>query len=514
MNTENKNGIIYCRVSSSEQVDGTSLESQERMCREYAKRENISVLQVFIDKGESAKTADRTEFLKAISFCSLKKNKVSYFIVYKLDRFARNQSDHISVRETLRKYQTELRSVTEPINESATGKLMEGILSSFAEFDNSIRTERCVNGMKERIKQGIWVWGAPMGYLRLQKGSNLSPDPKYAPYIIMAFNEYSKGTYTYESLATYLTERGCTTRQGRPLIPQLVEQIIKNPIYCGIIRVWDMEYKGKFEPLITEDLFYQCQSKGKKRISTPHLKENHMFPLRKIVVCEHCNQPMTGSQSTGRKGVKYPYYHHQKQLCTHAKFIPKESFEQMFVEYLQEINPSLKYEKLFKAIVLDIWKNNFKNYDEQNGRVRKEMERLESQRQKIFDLHRDGIYSNQEFVEQKNLLSKQISAKSLLIQNTTDKSFNMDEALTYCFNFVRDTAGSWQSYKDDLEKRLRFQKFIFEDIVPFSGEKFGTAKLTPIYSIYQDYLTNPSSLVDPSGLEPLASSLQMRRSTR
>ncbi len=82
--------VIYCRVSSVEQVDGTSLESQERMCREFAKREGIEVSEVFIDKGESAKTADRTEFLKAISFCSLKKNKVTDFIVYKLDRFARN----------------------------------------------------------------------------------------------------------------------------------------------------------------------------------------------------------------------------------------------------------------------------------------------------------------------------------------------------------------------------------------------------------------------------------------
>ena len=76
MNTEVKKAIIYCRVSSPEQVEGTSLESQERMCREYAKREGISALEVFIDRGESAKTADRTEFIKAISFCSQKKNEV------------------------------------------------------------------------------------------------------------------------------------------------------------------------------------------------------------------------------------------------------------------------------------------------------------------------------------------------------------------------------------------------------------------------------------------------------
>ena len=140
-----------------EQVEGTSLESQEKVCREYAARENIIVLKVFVEKGESAKTADRTEFMNAIRYCSEKKNDVNFFIVYKLDHFARNQVDHITVRETLKKYKVEVKSVTEPISDTPVGKMMESMLSAFAEFDNNVRTERSVNGMRERIKQGIWV---------------------------------------------------------------------------------------------------------------------------------------------------------------------------------------------------------------------------------------------------------------------------------------------------------------------------------------------------------------------
>src|SRR5665213_792227 len=232
-----KRGVIYCRVSSLEQVDGTSIESQERMCKEYAKREGIEVLEVFIERGESAKTADRTEFMKAIAFCSNKKNNVSVFIVYKLDRFARNQSDHISVRETLKKYKTELRSVTEPINETPMGKMMEGILSTFAEFDNNVRTERSVNGMRERMKQGVWVWRSPLGYYRPSSKVNITPDSEIAPYIKLAFEEYAKGTYTYDSLSKFLNKRGLRSRYGKPIFPQLLEKILKNPIYCGIIRV-------------------------------------------------------------------------------------------------------------------------------------------------------------------------------------------------------------------------------------------------------------------------------------
>ena len=138
-------------MSSTEQVENTSLESQERLCKEYAKREEIDILTVFVERGESAKTADRTEFKNAINFCVNKKNEVNYFIVYKLDRFARNQTDHVSVQAILKKLGVSLRSATERIDETPMGRVTEGILSVFAEFDNNVRTERSKGGMMENV---------------------------------------------------------------------------------------------------------------------------------------------------------------------------------------------------------------------------------------------------------------------------------------------------------------------------------------------------------------------------
>lgn len=499
--TEPQNGIIYVRVSSHEQIDGTSLESQERLCKEHAQKEGINVLQIFIERGESAKTADRTEFIKAISFCSEKKNKVSYFIVYKIDRFSRNQTDYAIVKQKLQKYGTEIRSVSEKIDDSPSGKLMEVMLSGFAEFDNNVRTERSVNGMKERIKQGIWVWQAPLGYYRPEKGSNLVPDPLFAPFIRMAFEEYAKGTHTYESLADHLNKQGFVTKQGNQVIPQLVEKIIKNPLYCGLIRVWDTETKGAFDPIIDENLFYSCQPKSKATRNTRHKKINADFPLRHITVCQTCGDPLTGSSSTGKMGKRYPYYHHHKQDCSASKFIAKENFEQLFVEYLNEINPSPEYEKVFKAIVLDIWQNNFKNFDKGNREVRKEIKALEDQRQRVFELHQSGVYSDSDFLIQKDIVTKKIVAKESQIHDHRVEEFDMEEALEYCFGFIRNTAQSWLELAKEPEKRLKFQKIIFEGNIEFSGEKFGTQKLSPIYSMYQQYLSDPSSLVTLQRIE-------------
>src|SRR3989344_7108230 len=122
---EQKSGVIYCRVSSQEQVSGTSLAMQERVCREYAVREHIDVVACYVEEGESAKTTQRTEFQKALLFCSDKKHPVDYFIVHKLDRFARDLGGHTATQIVLKRYGTKLRSASEQIDETPAGRMME-----------------------------------------------------------------------------------------------------------------------------------------------------------------------------------------------------------------------------------------------------------------------------------------------------------------------------------------------------------------------------------------------------
>jgi site-specific DNA recombinase len=498
-----KTGIIYCRVSSSEQVENTSLESQERHCREYAKREGITIIaEPFIEKGESAKTADRTEFIKAINFCANKKHKVGYFIVYKLDRFARNQNDHVVTQATLRRYGVALRSVTEPIDETPIGRVMEGVISVFAEFDNNVRTERSKGGMLEKIKKGIWVWQAPLGFYRPYQGSNIVPEDSTSFFIRMIFEEYAKGSYTYQSLADYVAARGFKTKNGKLPRAQIIEKILRNPLYCGIIKVWEQEIKADFG-IVSEDLFNQCQ-KGFRRggVKINRSKNNPLFPLRRICVCPECKTSLTGSSSTGRMGVKYAYYHHHKQVCIKSQFIPKETFEQLFVEYLDEITPSGKYEKMFKVIVLDIWQNNYKKLDENNVKVRSQITRLEQDRQKVFDMHREGKYSDDEFTEQKSLINQTITEKQLLLQDNFIEGFNMEEALDHCFQFIRETAKTWLRLKEkNYDRLMRFQKQVFPEKITFDGEKFGTTNLSLIYKINKENGSNKSQMVTLQRIE-------------
>src|SRR5216683_3423075 len=136
------NAVIYSRVSSKDQVEGTSLESQELACRDYARRQNLTISKAFIEEGESAKFADRTQLLELLSYCKDKTRTIEVLLVWKIDRFARNVEDHYTIKAALKKLGVHIVSVTEPIQADPNGKLLETILAGFAQFDNDIRALR------------------------------------------------------------------------------------------------------------------------------------------------------------------------------------------------------------------------------------------------------------------------------------------------------------------------------------------------------------------------------------
>jgi len=92
------NAVIYCRVSSTEQFDGTRLESQELACKEYAARNDLTVVRTFIERGESSKFADRPQLLELLARCAKREKSIQQVLVWKVDRLARNVGDHFNIK--------------------------------------------------------------------------------------------------------------------------------------------------------------------------------------------------------------------------------------------------------------------------------------------------------------------------------------------------------------------------------------------------------------------------------
>src|SRR5437016_4958277 len=334
-----KNGIIYCRVSSKEQIEGTSLESQELACGEFARSKGIEIQRVFVERGESAKFADRTELLELLDYCRKRKGELEVLLVWKLDRLARNVNDHFNIKATLLKYGLQVVSVTEPIDSNPEGKLLETILAGFAQFDNDVRALRTVQGMRKKLQDGLFPWNAPLGYRTVTRGEKKTlPDEAVQPLFGLlqkAWKAFATGAYTKAEIQRLMTTWGITTRQDKAISNQSIDNLFRNPYYAGIlVDPWSgEEYEGKHPPMITREEFARVQQViAARNHSVPHHRERLEFPLRGSVRCPECKRYMTASFSRGRS-QRYPYYHCENKACDSGRSHPAGDIHAEFSKF-------------------------------------------------------------------------------------------------------------------------------------------------------------------------------------
>lgn len=499
-------GIIYIRVSSEEQVKGTSLENQDELCRAYCQNKGIEVVGIYREEGASAKTANRAEFLRAIEYCRKHKGKVDAFVVYKVDRFARNTEDHFYVRKTLLDFGVTLHSVTEPIGNNPAEKFIETVLAGSAEFDNAIRTQRCVDGMIAKINQGITPFRPPIGYecqhARKRGEKKLladKPDAQLFPIIQKALKEFSNGIYTQVDMIRLLDKLGLSKIRGQKTSPQLVSKIFVKYLkyYAGIIvNPWtNEEVQGIHEPMITKEEYFKIQSilSGKSN-RVKRIRKNPNFLLRQTVKCGCCGEYLTGSCSTGRN-EKYYYYHcFNKECSMYGKAIGKQKLEDDFVEYLKEITPKKDFLDVFKAVVLGLWDRQDLDLKTEAQNYERQLAVLAEKRKRIFEMREEGSYTPEEFKERKEEIENQIMAIKISLDETRIDQFDIEGVLYYANTFIADLSRQWL---DLANSQLRFQKMVFPEGISYTrNDGFGTARLGLIYELNSTFGIEKSPLVD------------------
>lgn len=510
-------GIIYTRVSSGEQVEGTSLEFQEEVCKKYCKEKNIEVVKLFREEGESAKDLtlnNRQEFLRALDYCRKNKGKIDTFVVLRVNRFARNTEDHFAVRKILLDYGVSLHSVTEPIDNSPTGKFIETVLAGASEYDNAIRKRQSTDGMITQINRGIYPWKAPLGYKCLhskkhgeKKTQPDPPDNETFSIVQKGLKEYSKGLHSQMALAKRLDELGLAKIRGKKTTPQLVDRLTGRYLkfYAGIIvNPWTGEEKqGLHKRMITEDEMHLIRFvRSGKTNNTKKQRLNPDFPLRGAVLCSYCGSPLTGSFSKGRK-EKYPYYHcHNKECEMYGRTIPKTVLEKEFTSLLGKITPKEDFLALFKQTVIDLWEERGESFDLEAKKYEKHLEILKEKRKRIFEMREEGSYTKEEFTERKEEMENEIVSTKISLSEARIEQFDVESALTYATNYSKNLKRQWIDIPDSL--RPRFQKLVFPEGISYKkNEGFGTATLGLIYAINECSDGSKSQLVARRGIEPL-----------
>jgi len=197
--------VIYLRVSSSQQADtdydveGFSLPAQREACTRKAEALGATVVEEFMDRGESATTAKRAG-LQAM-LVRLQDGDIDHVIVHKVDRLARNRADDIAIVVAIRKTGAQLVSVSENIDETPSGILLHGIMSTIAEFYSRNLAAEVKKGTTQKAKTGGTPFRAPIGYLNVRDSIDdreirtIAVDPERGPLVTEAFRLYASGQY-------------------------------------------------------------------------------------------------------------------------------------------------------------------------------------------------------------------------------------------------------------------------------------------------------------------------------
>lgn len=192
--------VIYCRVSTREQVDTMSLSSQERCCREFAQKNDMPIEKVFVEEGKSARTAKRPQLQEMSQYCFDNKDRIKAVVMYRLDRLMRDNFEYYTMKATLKSLGIRLVYATQSmINNTSEGELMEGLLSSTSQYESSIIGRRAKDGMTEARRHGRLTNAPPIGYkwqrtnLESERGEVVA-DPARAPLVTEAFMQYDAGS--------------------------------------------------------------------------------------------------------------------------------------------------------------------------------------------------------------------------------------------------------------------------------------------------------------------------------
>jgi len=298
----------YVRVSTVKQGEGVSIEAQKETIAAYAARNELEVCGWFEEK-ETAAKAGRPVFNDMVK--ALKKRQAMGLIVHKIDRSARNFRDWARIGE-LADDGVDIHFATETLDFGSRGGRLSADIQAViaADFIRNLK-EETRKGIQGRLKQGLYPFAAPLGYLNNGGGKPKTLDLERAALVKEMFRLYATGTHSIRSLRIEMAARGLTNAKGQPPSKSLIEKMLSNPFYCGIIRIQTTgaTYNGIHEPLIDVETFQQVQVVKSGKCGKKITKHNHIY--RGLFKCGHCGYAMIPELQKGRV-----YYRCHTRKCT------------------------------------------------------------------------------------------------------------------------------------------------------------------------------------------------------
>ena len=360
MNAEPKKVAIYARVSSDKQDTDLSLSAQLRAIKDFAARNGHEVVREFVDEAETGRTAARPAFKEMLALAKTKQTPFSAILVWKLNRFARSRADSITYKTLLRNKGIDVVSINEPLDDSPTGRLLEGVIESIDEFYSSNLGQDIKRGLRENASRGFFNGShVPYAFRKIsvrdgaKSRNKLEPEPdgSVAVKVVQRIFDMALKDVGCKEIATTLNSDGFRTARGERWGRTTVYKILTNEAYSGTL-IWGA-WRGHSAPrnheepvrvenawpaIINREAFRLVQQKlAAKRPAIAHPRTISSFYLLSGLLFCSCGRAMVGHSAKSGRHFYYLCSRNAKQgkAACDAKMLPKERLEKLIIQQLK-----------------------------------------------------------------------------------------------------------------------------------------------------------------------------------
>src|ERR1019366_6884118 len=174
---------LYLRVSTDEQRERQSIETQREFGQRYCDLHQLSVYEIFADDGVSGTVPIESRAAGRRVLEAARQGKFDQLLVFKLDRLGRDTRLILNAVAELEKHGGRIRSMTEEFDTAtATGRLMLTMLSGFASHERQVIRERSLDGTNRVAAAGAWLGGiVPFGYRKVGEKATARLDVSEEP---------------------------------------------------------------------------------------------------------------------------------------------------------------------------------------------------------------------------------------------------------------------------------------------------------------------------------------------
>jgi len=390
----------------------------------------------------------------------------------------------------------EIKSTSEFFEDNPAGRFMENIIANVAQFDNDVRTERSVNGSRDAMREGRYVWVAPYGYSNAKvAGKSTIVQNEKAFIIRKAFIEVAKNEFPVDTIRQRLFKEGLTQKTGKILTKSHYYRLLNNEIYAGWIIKFGERHKGTFEPIISEELFEQVQRILKRRshISSAYRVEHPDFPLRRFV--SHSNGiKITGYWAKGRY-KKYAYYRFVGVKKADHK---KDEFERVYMKYINRYTLHKKHIERFKIGIKNaLDKANEQGYKE-SEKLRSAIAELNEKQTALIDKNAKGVISDAILRRQLEQIEDTLTKTNAELYKLPEQQEDIGELLDFASEYLTNPSDTWN--KATFIQKIQLQWFEFPAGIILQNNNFRTTEMASIFKVKDIFLPALSSNVPLSSL--------------